>query len=208
MNNKNIVYRGKKIEEAEKALILLHGRGADAEDILSITSFLQLENFAIVAPEAKGNSWYPYSFLVPTSQNEPWLSSGITIIADLVDHLISKGIDKKNIYFAGFSQGACLSLEFIARNAGKWGGAAAFTGGLIGDKINKEKYTGDFQKTPIFIGTSNPDPHVPVERVHETVEILRNLHATVTLEIYPKMGHTISQHELAKANELIFDSAL
>ncbi len=204
MHQKEIVTAGKKITEAKKALIMLHGRGASAEDILQLNSYLNVEEFAILAPQATNNTWYPYSFLVPRDQNEPWLSSALDLITDLVGDINKAGIPKDHIYFLGFSQGACLTLEYVTRNAGKWGGAVAFTGGLIGEKIYPETYAGDFQGTPIFIGTSNPDPHVPVERVKETTSFLKTMNASVTEKVYQNMGHTISEDEIDKANQLIF----
>lgn len=204
MHGKNIVTAGKALNEAKKALIMLHGRGAGAEDILSMSSYLSVKDYALIAPQATDNTWYPYSFLMPPFQNEPKLSSALSLIKDIADDIKNKGISAENIYFMGFSQGACLALEFVARNATRYGGVAAFTGGLIGDKIYNENYKGDFGSTPIFIGTSNPDPHVPVERVHATAEILKNMHAMVTEKVYKNMGHTINKDEIDNVNRLIF----
>jgi phospholipase/carboxylesterase len=142
--------------------------------------------------------------LAPPAQNEPWLSSALNLLKDLLNEIESKRIPAENIYFAGFSQGACLTLEFVTRNANKYGGVVAFTGGLIGDKIYEENYGGDFKGTPVFIGTSDPDPHVPVERANATAGFLKKMNASVTLKIYPNMGHTISQDEIENANRLVF----
>jgi phospholipase/carboxylesterase len=204
-HQKNIIVKGKELSKDSKVLILLHGRGGSAEDILSLASYLNVADFTLMAPEATNNSWYPYSFLAPPSQNEPWLSSALNLIKELVDELVAKGVSHNNIYFAGFSQGACLTLEFVTRNANHYGGVAAFTGGLIGDVVYTENYTGDFQNTPVFIGTSDPDPHVPVARVHETANILKKMNASVTINIYKNMGHTISQDEIAQANKIVFN---
>lgn len=206
MHTKNIIARGLKVNDAKKVLIMLHGRGANADDILSLTDHLHVNDFAILAPEATNNTWYPYSFLAPPSQNEPWLSSALKLISELVNDIIQEGISKENIYFLGFSQGACLTLEFVTRNANRYGGVVAFTGGLIGDNIYQENYKGDFSGTPIFIGTSDPDPHIPVERVYATSNILKDMNADVTEKIYSNMGHTINQDEINHANKLIFDS--
>jgi len=206
LHTKNIVSSGKKPGEATKTLIMIHGRGANAHDILSLADYLNVKDFALLAPEATNNAWYPYSFMAPVSQNEPWLSSSLKLIKDLVDDVIAKGISRENIYFLGFSQGACLTLEFVARNAERYGGVVAFTGGLIGDTIHTENYNGDFNNTPIFIGSSNPDPHVPVERVHESTKILESMNAVVTQKIYNGMGHTISEDEIDTVNKLIFAS--
>lgn len=206
LHTKKILSSGKKLEEAEKALIMIHGRGANAHDILSLADYLNVKDFALLAPEATNNTWYPYSFMAPVSQNEPWLSSSLKVIKELVKDINAKGIISNNIYFLGFSQGACLTLEFVARNAMRYGGIVALTGGLIGEIINSENYTGDFNSTPVFIGSSNPDPHVPVERVHESAKILTSMNAIVTQKLYNGMGHTISQDEIDIANKLVFNS--
>ena len=206
MHKKNIIAEGKQLSEATKAAILIHGRGATAEDILSLSSHLTINDFAILAPQATNNTWYPFSFLAPPSQNEPWLSSALGILNDLVSDINAAGISSNNIYIIGFSQGACLSLEFAARNPRRWGGVAAFTGGLIGDKVNTTDYSGEFDQTPIFIGSSDPDPHVPVERVQQTTSILRHMNAEVVEKLYKNMGHTINQDEIDQVNRLLFET--
>lgn len=190
------------MNEANRVLIMIHGRGGSAEDILSLADHLEVEDYSLIAPQATNNTWYPYSFLAPPKENEPWLSSALAILKEIINDLNKQNINSTNIYFLGFSQGACLMLEFITRNATRWGGVAAFTGGLIGDKIYPENYQGDFAGTPVFIGTSNPDPHVPVERVYATVNILKNMHAVVEEKVYIQMGHTINQDEIDHANEV------
>jgi phospholipase/carboxylesterase len=206
MHQKNIISAGKAVGKDSKVLIMLHGRGGSAEDILSLASHLAVEDFSLLAPQATNHTWYPYSFLAPPAQNEPWLSSALTLLKEVVADLYEKGISPENIYFLGFSQGACLTLEFVARHARKYGGVVAFTGGLIGDKIYPENYNGNFAETPVFIGTSNPDPHVPVERVYATTNILKNMNATVTEKVYENMGHTITKDEIEKANSLVFQA--
>lgn len=196
---------GIPLKEAKKALIMVHGRGAGAHDILSLSRHLDVADFALVAPQADNHTWYPYSFLVPIPENEPLLSRSLDKIAEVVAEIQENGIKKENIYFLGFSQGACLALEFATRNASKYGGVVAFTGGLIGDTLSDENYTGNFENTPIFIGTSNPDLHVPVERVNETETILNKMGASVTKKIYDNMGHTINQDEIDLANQLVFN---
>ena len=205
MHKKNIQTAGKPLKEADKALILIHGRGADARDILGLASQLNLSEYALLAPEATNNSWYPYSFLAEPEQNEPWLSSALDLIKEMVDEVMKQGITSENIYLLGFSQGACLALEFAARHAQKMGGIVALTGGLIGDKIYQENYTGDFNGTPIFLGTGNPDPHVPIERVKESANILEKMNAEVHLKVYEGRPHTVSQDEIDVANQLIFN---
>ena len=204
MHEKKIFTAGKNLSEAKKVLIMIHGRGAHAEDMLSLAGYFDVKDYALVAPQATNNSWYPYSFLASPKQNKPWLSSALNMLNELVGDINKQGISSDNISFLGFSQGACLMLEFITRNAKKWGGAIAFTGGLIGDKIYTENYKGDFEGTKIFIGASNTDEHVPVERVYATTNILKNMHADVTEKIYDNMGHTINKDEIETANKLFF----
>lgn len=205
MHQKHVLLKGKKLGEAEKVLVMLHGRGASAEDILSLAEYLKVSEFTLLAPQATGNSWYPNSFLAPPYTNEPWLSSAISLIEDITDDIIDADISYNNIFFAGFSQGACLTLEFVSRNARRYGGVAAFTGGLIGDKIYEQNYSGDFESTPVFIGTSDPDPHVPVQRVLDSVKVLKGMNAQVTEKIYRNMGHTINEDEIETVNSLIFN---
>lgn len=205
MHQKHVLLKGRKLGEAEKVLVMLHGRGANAEDILSLATYLNVKEFTLLAPQATGNTWYPNSFLAPPYTNEPWLSSAISLIEDITDDITETGVKEENIYFLGFSQGACLTLEFVTRNAKKYGGVVAFTGGLIGDKIYEQNYNGDFQSTPVFIGTSDPDPHVPVQRVTDSVAVLKRMNAQVTEKIYKNMGHTISEDEIETVNNVIFN---
>src|SRR5688572_30279099 len=204
MHIKQVIQSGKQTGEATKALVLLHGRGGSAEDILSLANYLPVNDFALFAPQATNNTWYPYSFLVDPKENEPWLSGALAVLQEVVADVQATGITTDNIYFLGFSQGACLTLEFVTRYATRYGGVVAFTGGLIGDGIYEQNYAGDFAGTPVFIGTSDPDPHVPVERVHASAEILNSMHAQVTKKIYKNMGHTISQEEINEVKALIF----
>lgn len=206
MHVAKLLITGVELDKASKAIILLHGRGASANDIIRIADHFALEGFVILAPEATNHSWYPNSFLAPVIENEPWLSSALLRMNEIVTYLTHKGFLPEHIYFAGFSQGACLTLEFAARNATRWGGVIAYTGGLIGEQLMNENYTGDFQQTPILIASSDPDEHVPPSRVHETVSVLRKLNAQVNEKIFNNMGHTIIQEEIDLANELIFIS--
>ncbi len=203
MHQKEFITAGQSLEEASKVLIMIHGRGGSAEDILGLSDHLHVKDFAILAPKATGNTWYPYSFLMPPSQNEPWLSSALQVIKEIVNDVVAKGVTQDRIYFLGFSQGACLTLEFVSRNATHYGGVVAFTGGLIGDKIYEQNYAGNFDGTQVFIGTSDPDPHVPVQRVQDSELILRKLNASVTVKVYKGMGHTINQDEIDAANNIL-----
>src|SRR5262245_14356962 len=143
MHTKQVIRTGKQTGEATKALIMVHGRGGSAEDILGLANYLPVNDFALFAPQATNNTWYPYSFLAPPKENEPWLSGALAVLNGVVDDVRASGIKTENIFFLGFSQGACLTLEFVTRNATKYGGVVAFTGGLIGDKIYEGNYSGD-----------------------------------------------------------------
>lgn len=204
MHNKKVITAGKPLDEAQKALIMVHGRGADALDILSVAEYLHVKDYALLAPEATNYTWYPYSFLAPQEQNEPWLSSALDILKSIMDDLQMAGIAAENTYFLGFSQGACLTLEFTTRNAQRFGGVVAFSGGLIGQQLNLENYSADFQQTPVFLGCSDIDPHIPLARVEESGKVLQHKNADLTLTIYPKMGHTINDEEIQTVNSLIF----
>ena len=204
MHKKQLFTGGESLEVAEKILIMVHGRGGNASDILTLADYFDLEGFALIAPQATNDTWYPFSFMVPPKQNEPWLGSALSLLKEVVGDLNVKGFTNEKIYFLGFSQGACLTLEFITRNATKYGGVIAFTGGLIGDRINKENYKGDFVGTKIFLSSGDPDPHVPIERVNATEEILKNMNAKVTKIIYKNRPHTITSDELLKAKEVVF----
>lgn len=200
----DILYAGTPVYQAKKALILVHGRGATAESILTVAPYLAVDDYAWVAPQAPFHSWYPYSFMAPEQQNQPDLDQALNQLRDTVQRLVDQGISTDHIYFFGFSQGACLTLEFLARNAQKYGGVVAIIGGLIGDTLTTEKYRGDFQQTPIYLATSDPDAHVPLQRVENTAKQLSQLHAQVTLKVYKNAGHTLLQEEVDEANQLIF----
>lgn len=200
----NIITAGKSFSQADKVLVMIHGRGGTAEDILSLAADLHVADFALLAPQAEGNSWYPSSFLSPREDNEPFLSSSLNILKEIVTDLETKGFSRAQIYLLGFSQGACLALDFAASDAKRYGGIVAFTGGVIGEHLDHRNYHGDFDGTPVFIGSSNPDFHVPVERVNETTVLFEEMGANVTEIIYENMGHTISESEITQVNKLIF----
>ena len=202
--NSGTVTAGKAPEEAKAAMIMIHGRGASAESILTLANeFDNIEDFHLAAPQANQFTWYPYSFLSPAERNEPGLSSGLQAIFDIIKELEEKGIPKENIILLGFSQGACLASEYVARHPARYGGLVALSGGLIGDTISAENYTGSLKNTPYLVGCSDVDPHIPVERVHESAEILGGLGASVTKKIYPGMGHTVIEDEIRHINKLI-----
>jgi predicted esterase len=189
--------------EARLALICVHGRGASAEDILGLAAELQLPDVACLAPQAAGNTWYPYSFLSPIAQNEPGITSGLGVVAGLIDALGAEGITPERIGLLGFSQGACLSLEFAARHARRYAGVFGLSGGVIGPPETPREYAGSFDGTPVFLGCSDTDSHIPLERVHETAEVFRRLGANVDERIYPRMGHTVNRDELEAVRALL-----
>ena len=194
--NQPVIQSGASLKDAKAAMILLHGRGADAQDILTLAPELDQPDFAYLAPNANGNTWYPQSFMAPVSQNEPGISSGLQTIADVLAQLSQAGFPPEKVMLLGFSQGACLSLEFIARNARRYGGVAGLSGGLIGPEGTPRNYNGSLAGTPVFLGCSDVDFHVPKERVSETAKILQELGGEVTERLYPNMEHTINQDEI------------
>lgn len=201
--NSHIVTHGVLLEDAELAMIMIHGRGASAESIITLSNEFDTGKIHYRAPQANQFTWYPYSFLQPTERNEPGLSSALQLLFDILSDLEAEGIPKEKIVFLGFSQGACLATEFIARHPAKYGGLIALSGGLIGDSINQENYEGDLEGTPYFVGCSDVDPHIPVERVDESVSVLENLGAKVTRKIYPGMGHTVNQDEINHIKQIL-----
>lgn len=200
---KNTVWAGVPLDQAKRVLIMTHGRGASAQSILSLAAELAVDGFALAAPQATGNTWYPYSFLAPEAQNEPGLSSGLAVLKELLDTVKAAGISSENVYFLGFSQGACLTSEFVARHAQPFGGVFILSGGVIGDSVKTERYTGNFAGTPIFLGCSDVDAHVPKDRVQDSSEVFRTLGATVTEKIYPNAPHSIFQDEIDHINHIL-----
>lgn len=199
----NVVYSGTDIKKAKGAMILIHGRGATAESIITLADEFGDHKLHLAAPQASQFQWYPYSFLAPTDQNEPGLSSGLQAIHNIVEELQEKGITKDKIIFLGFSQGACLASEFVARHPAKFGGLIGLSGGLIGDTVSEQNYTGSLDGTPVFLGCSDIDPHIPKKRVDESAEILKGLGADVNKKIYPGMGHSVIADEIAEAKKII-----
>ena len=190
-------------DEATGALILVHGRGGSAEDIVGLADALGRNDLAVVAPRAAGHTWYPQSFLAPVSANEPGRSSGLSVLESIVQRLAASGVPSEKVILAGFSQGACLALEFAARHPRRYGAVAALTGGLIGPPGSLGGYEGSLAGTPVFLGSGDPDPHVPWARVEETAAILGELGAQVELERYPGRPHTISRDELLRFESLV-----
>lgn len=203
MHKYSIVEDGAPLAEARKAIILLHGRGGTAEDIMQLAEEFVDDTYCIRSPRATGNSWYPNSFLAPEETNEPWLTSAVMTVKRLIDETSEK-ISFNNIYMMGFSQGACLSLEVAGRYPETYGGVVAFSGGLIGERIRHEKYQGKFDNTRIFIGNSDMDPHIPLARSAESAQILKKMGADVLLRIYPGMPHTITDEEIEDVRRFMF----
>ena len=198
-----LLHYGAPLETARRVAIFIHGRGASAEDILGIAPELGTEDVAYLAPQAAGNTWYPHSFLSPIAQNEPNLTSALKVIAELVAKIASDGYSSERVVILGFSQGACLGLEFAARNAGRYAAVIALSGGLIGPPGTPRNYAGAMLETPVFLGCSDVDTHIPLERVHESADVFRKLGARVDERIYKRMGHTINADELAAARQLV-----
>ena len=201
-NAVTIVAAGAPLREARGVVVMLHGRGATAEDILSLNDELG-QDIAYLAPQAPGYSWYPHSFLAPLEQNEPFLSRSLATIAVVLSDLAGRGIAPDRVMLLGFSQGGCLALEFVGRQARHYGGVAGLSAGLIGPPGLARNYQGSLGGTPAFIGCSDIDPHVPLDRVHESCQVLAAMNAVVTERIYPGMGHAINQDEVAHVRKLV-----
>ena len=194
---------GAPLESAKAAMVMIHGRGATAESILTLVDTIDTTGFAYLAPQASGNTWYPNSFLAPIPTNEPGISSGLQLIAEIIASIESAGIEANRIMLLGFSQGACLSLEYAARHAQRFGGVCGLSGGLIGPDDTPRDYAGTFAGTPLFLGCSDVDSHVPKKRVEETAGILQRMKAEVTMRIYPGMGHLVNEDEIAEVKRMM-----
>ncbi len=191
-----VLLAGEPLERARAAMVMVHGRGATAESILELAVELDRPGFAYLAPQAANNSWYPQSFLAPIPSNEPWLSSALALLAIVIQQVEARGIPLERTLLLGFSQGACLSLEFAARHAQRYGGVAVLTGGLIGPDGTPRDYAGSFAGTPVFLGCSDQDFHIPKERVQHSAEVLQRMGADVTMRLYPGLGHTVNRDEI------------
>jgi phospholipase/carboxylesterase len=194
---------GAPLKDARAGVVMVHGRGASAEGILSLADAFETDDIAYVAPQAPGHTWYPHSFLAPIDANEPYLSRSLAEVGQAVDELEKSGIPRERIMLLGFSQGGCLALEYAARNAGKYAGVVGLSAGLIGPPGTPRDYSGSMSGTPIFLGCSDIDSHIPVERVHESSAAFANLDARVVERIYPDMGHTIVEDEVEYVRSLL-----
>src|SRR3954447_12228260 len=198
-----VVTQGPKPTDARLTMILVHGRGASADDIIGLAQELQFDDVAYLAPQAAGNTWYPYSFLAPMEQNEPGIRSAIDVLSRLLESLGAQGVGSERIALLGFSQGACLALEFAARHARRYAGIVALSGGLIGPPGTPRDYAGSFEGTPVLLGCSDIDPHIPLERVHESAGVFRRMGAAVDERIYPRMGHTVNGDEIGAVEAML-----
>lgn len=195
--NEETLIGATKLNQARAAMIMLHGRGDNAEGILRLSDYLNVPGFAFVAPQAAGNTWYPNRFIEPLESNEPWLTSALQAVTDAVTRVLDAGIPAEKIMFLGFSQGACLSTEYVARNPQKYGGVVGLSGGLIGPLgMSFDHHTGSLKGTKVFLGCDENDPHIPVSRVHETRDTLERLDANVIEKIYKHLGHAINEDEI------------
>lgn len=200
---RKILFEGADLKEAASAMILIHGRGASAESILELTKVFNFENISFIAPQADNFTWYPNRFIEERYVNEPGVSSGLKLIDNIVNELKNIGINRENIYLLGFSQGACLILDYIARFPQKLGAVFAFSGGLIGKEIIFDDYAGDLQNTSVFLGCSDVDFHIPIKKVNESAVVFENLNANVTKRIYKNIGHTIIEDEIEFVNTIL-----
>ena len=191
-----VLLAGEPLEQVGAAMVMAHGRGASAQDILVLAAELNMSGFAYVAPQAAGNSWYPNSFLMPLADNEPWLTAALDTIGAALAQVAAAGISPERTILLGFSQGACLTLEYVARHARRYGGVAGLSGGLIGPDGTPRDYAGSLSGTSVFLGCSDVDPHVPAQRVQESAEVLRRLGGDVTKRLYRGMGHIVNEDEL------------
>lgn len=198
-----VLHRGPDAGHARLAVILVHGRGGSPEDMLALAAEFGAGDVAYYAPQAAGNTWYPYSFLAPISRNEPGITSGLTKIATILESIATSGVPSERVVLLGFSQGACLAAEFAARHARRYGGLFVLSGGLIGPPGTPREYGGRFAGTPVFLGCSDVDPHIPLERVRESAEVFRGMGAVVDERIYPAMGHTVNREEIDAVTALL-----
>lgn len=200
-----VLREGTDLEDATAAVVLIHGRGASARSILDLGRQVHEDGVALLAPQAAGNTWYPNSFLAPIDENEPALTAALESVESVLETVTEAGIPLDRTLLVGFSQGACLATEFLARNPDRYGGLAALSGGLIGPPDSALEYEGSLDGTPAFLGCSDVDPHIPLERVHETAAVLGDLSAAVTEEIYEGMAHTVNDDELEHVAAMVRD---
>lgn len=200
-----VLHDGAPLADASAVLLLLHGRGGSGEDMLSLGRELSLGDapVAFIAPQAVGGTWYPQRFFAPLAQNEPYLTSALGVVAELIEEMLARGISRERIVLAGFSQGACLALEFAARHPRRYGGVAGLSGALIGPPELKRDIVGSLDRTPVFLGCSDVDPHIPLTSVKQSTAFFRRIHADVEERIYSSMPHTVNTEEIAEVSNLV-----
>lgn len=195
---------GARLDDADAAMIMIHGRGAGPRDILTLAPAIDRPTVAYVAPGASGGTWYPNSFIAPRETNEPGISSGLAVIEGLVTDLLLRGFPEEKILLLGFSQGACLASEFVIRHPRRYGGLLVLSGGLIGvPGTSWDEVTASLDGMPVFLGCSDVDPHIPKERVIESEATFRRLGARVTRRLYPGMGHLVNDDEIAEVQRVV-----
>jgi predicted esterase len=197
---------GTPLGEAGAAMIMVHGRGASAASILTLAPALGSPGVAFLAPQAggsQGNQWYPYPFTAPIEQNEPGISSGMRAIERVLARIGAAGIPPERTFLLGFSQGACLVSEFVARHARRYGGLAVLSGALIGPDGTRRDYPGSLEGTPVFLGCSDVDSHIPARRARESAEVLERLGGEVTLRLYPGMAHLVNEDEIEAVRAML-----
>lgn len=195
-DEQSVAHTGELLANAEAAMIVVHGRGGTNHQALALADHLDVPGFAFLAPQATGHTWYPQRFIAPRAANEPHLSSALNVVDGLVNQIVEAGISHDKIMLLGFSQGACLAVEYAARNPKRYGGVMVLSGGLIGEHQELTGYDGDLAGTPVFLGCSDVDFHIPLERVRQSTAILDDLGGDVEERIYPGMGHTINSDEI------------
>ncbi len=198
-----ILAAGEPLDRARAAMVMVHGRGASAESILTLANEFDQPGFTFLAPQAAGGTWYPNRFLAPTASNEPWLSSALAVVDEVIAKIIAAGIPPERLIILGFSQGACLALEYAARNAKRYGGVVGLSGGLIGADGEPRRDSGNFAGAPIFLGCSDVDFHISKGRVQHAAETLKTLGGEVTMRLYPNMDHTVNQDEIEFVREMM-----
>lgn len=194
---------GAPLARARAAVVMMHGRGASAESILTLAPLLGVDDVAYLAPQAAGGTWYPHSFMAPIPSNEPGIASGMRAIGRVLDRIVAAGVPRERTVLLGFSQGACLASEYAARHAARFGGVVVLSGGLIGPDGTPRDYTGSLDGTPVFLGCSDIDAHIPAARVQESADVFRRLGGVVTMRLYPGMGHTVNDDEIRIVREML-----
>lgn len=203
-HGQRVLEGGLPLRSARAAMVLLHGRGATSEDIMTVASEVQMPGWAYLAPQAAGNAWYPNPFTAPLEDNEPHLTAAIDTVSRVVER-VEAHVPAQRVVVLGFSQGACLALEWAARHARRYGAVVGLSGGLIGPEGTPRDYPGDFDRTPVFLGCSDVDPHIPMHRVVEAGEVLKRMGAGLTVRFYPGMGHMVGIEEINALRQLLSD---